>query len=186
MTENSPNGASPARSSGESSRDELSNLRDETARIVGTAIQNVIAESRSCVSYTPDEHVRLAVGRIQALYVGLGRGLGADYPEIPDSSSGADIAAAGPAACAASETARKSEEAWSWLTSRENLSISHHGPVYGDDDEPEEWRVHRESGGINDREWDVVGAGKTALDAVLAARAALNPDRVMKSEGGAS
>lgn len=62
--------------------------------------------------------------------------------------------------------------AWAWLTEREYLSVEHHGPVYGDDDEPEEWRVYRERGGINDREWDVVGAGPTALEAVLAARRA--------------
>lgn len=67
--------------------------------------------------------------------------------------------------------ARKALEAWEWLTADRRLSIQAHGPVYGDDDDQtEEWRVFRESGNINDREWDVVGAGPNALSAVLAAR----------------
>lgn len=65
-------------------------------------------------------------------------------------------------------------EALDWLSARTNLSLEWNGPDYGDDDEPEEWRVYREYGGINDREWETVGSGATALDAILAARAALS------------
>jgi adenine-specific DNA methylase len=61
------------------------------------------------------------------------------------------------------------QRAWDWLASDKSLSVEFHGPVYGDDDEPEEWRVYRESGNINDREWDVIGIGATPLAAVLAA-----------------
>jgi hypothetical protein len=71
-------------------------------------------------------------------------------------------------------------EALTWLGDRHDLSVEWNGPVYGDDDEPEEWRVYRESGGINDREWTVVGAGATVLEAIRAARAA----SLLKDNGG--
>lgn len=72
------------------------------------------------------------------------------------------------------QSAGEAEGAWAWLTERPNLSLEHYSPIYGDDDDDAvEWRVHRESGNINDREWELVGAGPTALAAVQAARQAL-------------
>lgn len=61
-------------------------------------------------------------------------------------------------------------EALEWFSGQHRLSLQHYSPMYGDDDDQSvEWRVHRESGPINDREWEIVGRGKTALDAILAA-----------------
>ncbi len=61
-------------------------------------------------------------------------------------------------------------EALEWFSGQHRLSLQHYSPMYGDDDDQSvEWRVHRESGSINDREWEIVGRGETALDAILAA-----------------
>jgi hypothetical protein len=63
-------------------------------------------------------------------------------------------------------------DALAWFSGQHALSLEYQEPVYADDDDQTtEWRVYREHGGINDREWDLVGAGPTALEAILAARA---------------
>lgn len=71
------------------------------------------------------------------------------------------------------EAARRVEElegAWAWLTEQINLSLEYDWPH---ECEPGEWQVYRENGGVNDREWRLVGSGETALEAVLAARSVL-------------
>lgn len=61
-----------------------------------------------------------------------------------------------------------------WLAGHKRLSLQYYSPWYGDDDDQsEEWRVDRESGPINDREWETVGRGDTPAAAIAAARAAL-------------
>lgn len=48
-------------------------------------------------------------------------------------------------------------------------SLEYHGKVYGDDDdEPthNKWVIYRETGNINDREWDVVATGDTPSEAL--------------------
>lgn len=61
-------------------------------------------------------------------------------------------------------------EALEWFSGQHRLSLQHYSPMYGDDDDQSvEWRVHRESGSINDREWEIVGRGETAPAAILAA-----------------
>lgn len=66
----------------------------------------------------------------------------------------------------------KASLALAWLGNQRDLELRFHSPVYADDDDQsEEWRVYRESGSINDREWDQVGAGETPLVAIEAARA---------------
>lgn len=61
-----------------------------------------------------------------------------------------------------------------WFSSQRRLSLDFYSPMYGDDDDQsEEWRVTQESGPINDREWDVIGRGKTVFEAVASACAAL-------------
>ena len=60
-----------------------------------------------------------------------------------------------------------------WFAEQQRLELSYCSPTYGDDDDPEEWQVHRRGGSINDREWDLVGAGDTPLAAILAARQAI-------------
>lgn len=58
-----------------------------------------------------------------------------------------------------------------WFSAQHSLSLEWYRPVYGDDDDDaREWRVYRESGPINDREWEMVGAGDDALKAILDAR----------------
>lgn len=60
-----------------------------------------------------------------------------------------------------------------WLSAQRRLSLAFYSPMYGDDDDQsEEWRVIKESGSINDREWDVIGRGATIAEAVAAARSA--------------
>lgn len=66
---------------------------------------------------------------------------------------------------------RRRGEAWDWLSSRTNLELSYDWP---DECEPGVWQVHRVSGHVNDREWElIIHVADTALDAVLAARQAL-------------
>lgn len=69
------------------------------------------------------------------------------------------------------EWARKDERAlWDAFGARKNWSLEYKRPIYGDDDDQEEcWIVYEESGGINDREWTVMGKGETPVDAVVAA-----------------
>lgn len=63
-------------------------------------------------------------------------------------------------------------KAWDFLASNRRFSLDPCGPVYCDDDDQfSGWRVHRESGPINDREWEIVGEGDTPLLAVEAALA---------------
>ena len=69
---------------------------------------------------------------------------------------------------------RAENEALEWLGAQPRLSLEFYSPVYGDDDDQSrEWRVHRVSGGINDREWEVVGRGETPGAALISARQAL-------------
>lgn len=76
-------------------------------------------------------------------------------------------------------------EVLSWFSGQRRLSIDHYSPVYGDDDDQSvEWRVTRESGSINDREFDVIGRGETAIEAMIAARATLCPNHVDQPETG--
>jgi hypothetical protein len=76
---------------------------------------------------------------------------------------------------AAEARAEALQSAWDWLASYRRLSIEWDGPVYCDDDGPDEgWRVYRESGNVNDREWEEIGFGSTPLEAVQAASQALS------------
>lgn len=63
--------------------------------------------------------------------------------------------------------------AWEWLSEQNNLSLDYDWP-----DEADEgvWQVHRISGSLNDREWEEIATGATALEAVLAAQSALSKD----------
>jgi hypothetical protein len=59
-----------------------------------------------------------------------------------------------------------------WMAERTNIELFCHTPVYGDDDDLSvEWRVTQVNGGVNDREWTVIGKGATPAAAI---RAALN------------
>jgi hypothetical protein len=64
-------------------------------------------------------------------------------------------------------------EGWQWLADNTSLSLEFGYPrdIEG---EPGRWEVHRVTGNINDREWELVGTGDTPLAAVLAARAAIS------------
>lgn len=58
-----------------------------------------------------------------------------------------------------------------WFSKHTRLSLDHYSPMYcDDDDQTKEWRVSLESGSINDREWDIVGRGATAAEAIAVAR----------------
>lgn len=55
-----------------------------------------------------------------------------------------------------------------WLARNTACELVYH---YGEEgDEPDEWRVYRVTGNRNDREWSVIGRGKTPLQALLSAR----------------
>lgn len=61
-------------------------------------------------------------------------------------------------------------EALAWFSGQHRLSLQYYSPWFGDDDDQrQEWRVDRESGPINDREWETVGRGATAFEAIAAA-----------------
>lgn len=65
---------------------------------------------------------------------------------------------------------RQQAEAMAWFSGQHQLELSYYSPFYGDDDDQAtEWRVHRQGGSINDREWDLVSSGQTALEAILTA-----------------
>src|SRR5690606_17914394 len=65
-----------------------------------------------------------------------------------------------------------------WLHQQKRLSLEFYSPIYGDDDDQaEEWRVHRQSGGINDREWEIVGRGITPSEALADARSRIRGER---------
>jgi hypothetical protein len=72
------------------------------------------------------------------------------------------------------EKLKGASDALAWLGSRTGLELSH---GYGDEAEDCEglWLVHRVNGGVNDREWTLIGFGETPQDAIEAARAALGP-----------
>lgn len=54
-----------------------------------------------------------------------------------------------------------------WLSENRNVELSFD---YGDADEDGKgWCVHRVNGGVNDREWTLIGTGATPLDALRAA-----------------
>lgn len=57
-----------------------------------------------------------------------------------------------------------------WLAEHRRLELD-----YGYDDQFEDmfWRVHEVSGGVNDREWDLIGQGSTPSAALLAAKSFL-------------
>jgi len=71
------------------------------------------------------------------------------------------------------KAAVEAERALAWLAENKRCELFFNGPVYADDSEPEEWRVSRHNGSINDREWEIVGRGKTPLAAINEASAAL-------------
>lgn len=54
-----------------------------------------------------------------------------------------------------------------------NLELSYHYSEEGDSDG---WQVHRVNGGVNDREWDLIGSGATPADAIDQALAALKAE----------
>ena len=59
-----------------------------------------------------------------------------------------------------------------WLSENRNVELSFD---YGDaDDDGKGWCVHRVNGGVNDREWTLVGTGDTPKAAIRAA-ALLSP-----------
>ena len=59
--------------------------------------------------------------------------------------------------------ADRTERAFAWLAENQTCELSH---SYEDEDCPGLWRVHRVSGNINDREWTLVSADRTPLQAV--------------------
>lgn len=88
---------------------------------------------------------------------------------------------------AAAELARLTAEVGEleWFGQQRRLSLYFYSPVYADDDDQdEEWRVDKEGGSINDREWDTVGRGATPLEAISAARAALSRNAISGEGGG--
>lgn len=61
------------------------------------------------------------------------------------------------------------QDDWDWLAAHKSLELSWSGEPEADP----EWQVHEVCGGVNDREWTLVGSGETPLLAVQAARSAL-------------
>lgn len=61
-----------------------------------------------------------------------------------------------------------------------NLELSYHYSEEGDNDG---WQVHQVNGGVNDREWTLMGSGDTPADAIDQALAALSTPDALK--GGA-
>jgi hypothetical protein len=69
----------------------------------------------------------------------------------------------------------KIEANLAWFGEQHLLSLYHYSPVYGDDDDQSvEWRVDRETGSINDREWETVGRGDSPAAAIADARSTLS------------
>lgn len=56
--------------------------------------------------------------------------------------------------------------AWAWLAANINMELSWGEDADEIEGEPCVWRVHRCSGGRNDREWDLIATGSTPLEAV--------------------
>ncbi|WP_242137011.1 hypothetical protein [Sphingomonas sp. TREG-RG-20F-R18-01] len=91
---------------------------------------------------------------------------GASYAASKQAWAAHALAALAPAAIASGQT----QDPLDWLNKQHNVSLSYHYPWRCDDeDQDEEWRVTRENGGVNDREWTVIGTGKTAREALVAA-----------------
>lgn len=78
-----------------------------------------------------------------------------------------------PAASPTPPTAQPGEvERLRWFSSQPSLELQ-----FGYEDEAGDhvgaWQVHRRSGNVNDREWDLIGQGETVAEAIDRARAAL-------------
>ncbi|WP_162815054.1 hypothetical protein [Erythrobacter aureus] len=67
------------------------------------------------------------------------------------------------------------QAALTWFGEHRNLELDFDGKVYGDDDEPDLWRVTEKTGSINDREWDTIAHGETPAAAIIAAYKRKNP-----------
>lgn len=79
---------------------------------------------------------------------------------------GSTLAASPPA------PADASGEVLAWFGTQHRLSLDFYSPWFcDDDDQAQEWRVSKESGPRNDREWEIVGRGETPLEAMTAALA---------------
>jgi hypothetical protein len=65
------------------------------------------------------------------------------------------------------------ESLWAWLSEHTNLALDYDWPVEGGEGE---WQVHRVTGNVNDREWELIGTGETAFGAVEAARSLLSTE----------
>ena len=51
-----------------------------------------------------------------------------------------------------------------------NWELSHYSQTFSEDDDyGHKWQVHKVNGGINDREWTLIGSGETAAEAIRAA-----------------
>lgn len=61
-----------------------------------------------------------------------------------------------------------------WLGQHTNLELS--WGELGDDLSEAGWRVHRRFGGVNDRDWDLLGVAETPLAALEIARTALGEE----------
>lgn len=122
-------------------------LRDAEAE-ADEAVQRMHSESTDAAKAYHRQRTRHAQALIAAEEVGYARGMRDARAEVAH------------ALC----------EALEWFSGERRLSLQHHAPMYGDDDDQSvEWRVLRESGPINDREWDIIGRGDTAPAAILAA-----------------
>lgn len=77
---------------------------------------------------------------------------------------------------------RALEGAWTWLAGRMNLVLDCDWP---DEEDNGVWQVHRVSGSVNDREWELVGSGATPLEAVEAARLSLSGGGGREEKGSA-
>jgi hypothetical protein len=71
-----------------------------------------------------------------------------------------------------------SKAVWDWLAERTGLELS----WYAEPEEDPEWQVHRVTGGVNDREWELVGTGATPLLAFEDARTTLAAQQDQKGE----
>lgn len=75
------------------------------------------------------------------------------------------------------ERAKAAEERadmWVWLAKNTNLELDHR--YLDEDDDGGTWRVHSVNGGVNDREWTLVAQGRSPLEAIQSARAALKTE----------
>ncbi len=61
------------------------------------------------------------------------------------------------------------QAALAWFGEHQNLELDFDGKAYGDDDEPDLWRVTEKTGSIHEPEWDDIAHGETPSDAIIAA-----------------